>query len=153
MKAELINPFLSSLINVLDTMANIKLQPRKPQKKESAFAKGDISGLIGMVSPTIVGSLSITFEKKLALMTMKKMVGEVHQELDRDVIDMVGEITNMVAGGAKRQLADLSHDFNMATPMVVSGNDHTIQHQSKDKVVLIPLNCEYGNVFIEISFD
>ena len=100
MKAEFINPFLTSLMNVLSTMSSIQLTPKKPILKKVAEAKGDVSGLIGLTAPNLKGSLSVTFEKKLALMTMKKMVGESHQTIDADVIDMVGEITNMVAGGA-----------------------------------------------------
>ncbi|CED56718.1 chemotaxis protein CheX [Aliivibrio wodanis] len=153
MKAEFINPFLSALINVLSTMSSIQLTPQKPMLKKGGFAKGDVSGLIGMTTPDLKGSLSVTFEKKLALMTMKKMVGEVHHEIDVDVIDMVGEITNMVAGGAKRTLSEQGFEFDMATPMVVSGENHTISHQSKDKIVLIPLSSEYGMVFIEVSFE
>ncbi len=153
MKAEFINPFLTSLMNVLSTMSSIQLTPKKPMLKKGAEAKGDVSGLIGLTAPNLKGSLSVTFEKKLALMTMKKMVGEMHQTIDADVIDMVGEITNMVAGGAKRLLSEQGFDFDMATPIVVSGENHTIRHQSKDKVVLIPLSSDYGHVFLEISFE
>ena len=153
MKAEFINPFLSSLINVLSTMSNIPLTPQRPILKKHNMAKGDVSGLIGMTAPNLKGSLSITFEKKLALITMKKMVGEAHDKIDSDVMDMVGEITNMVAGGAKRILSEQGFEFNMATPIVVSGEGHTISHQSKDKIVLIPLKSDYGLVFIEISFE
>ena len=153
MKAEFINPFLISLMNVLSTMSSIQLTPKKPMLKKGAEAKGDVSGLIGLTTPNLKGSLSVTFEKKLALMTMKKMVGEMHQTIDADVIDMVGEITNMVAGGAKRLLSEQGFDFDMATPMVVSGENHTIRHQSKDKIVLIPLSSDYGYVYLEISFE
>ena len=153
MKAEFINPFLISLMNVLSTMSSIQLTPKKPMLKKDAEAKGDVSGLIGLTAPNLKGSLSVTFEKKLALMTMKKMVGEMHQTIDADVIDMVGEITNMVAGGAKRLLSEQGFDFDMATPMVVSGENHTIRHQSKDKIVLIPLSSDYGYVYLEISFE
>ncbi|CED57572.1 methyl-accepting chemotaxis protein, CheC-like family [Aliivibrio wodanis] len=148
-----INPFLVSLINVVETMSNIKLVPKKPMIKTEMYAKGDISGLIGMASQNLKGSLSITFEKKIALIIMKRMLDEIHKEIDRDVIDMVGEITNMVTGGAKRLLSEQNFDFDMAIPVVVSGNDHMIKHQSKDKIVLIPLYSEFGYIFLEISFE
>ncbi|MDD9180343.1 MULTISPECIES: chemotaxis protein CheX [Aliivibrio] len=153
MKTEFINPFLTSLMNVSSTMSTIQLTPKKPMLKKEIYAKGDISGFIGLTAPNLKGSLSVTFEKNLVLMTMEKMVGEVHQNINADVIDMVGEITSMVAGGAKRLLSEQGFDFDMATPIVVSGENHTIRHQSKDKVVLIPLNSDYGCVFLEISLE
>jgi len=64
MNAAFINPFIAALLNVLQTMAQIKLVPGKPKKKSDDQAGGDISGLIGMV----------------------------------------GEITNMICGGAKNEL-------------------------------------------------
>ena len=134
-------------------MSTIQLSPKKPMLKKESYAKGDVSGLIGMTASNLKGSLSVTFEKKLALMTMKKMVGETHQHIDSDVIDMVGEITNMVTGGAKRLLSEQGFEFDMATPIVVSGDNHTIKHQVKDKIVLVPLSSDYGYVYLEMSFE
>ncbi|EEZ41983.1 chemotaxis protein CheX [Photobacterium damselae subsp. damselae CIP 102761] len=66
---------------------------------------------------------------------------------------MVGEITNMVTGGAKRILADKGYDFDMATPAVVSGRGHTITHKCEGAVIIMPFESDYGRAFIEICFD
>lgn len=153
MNVDFINPFLSSLLNVMTTMAHLELTPLKPSLKKSNMARGDVSGLIGMVSEQARGSLSITFEATLAIATMKGMVGEAPDEVNREITDLVGEITNMVTGGAKRLLSEKGFEFEMATPMVVSGKNHTIHHKAKGAVIIIPLNSEYGKAFIEFSFD
>lgn len=114
---------------------------------------GDVSGLIGMVSDQAKGSLSITFEGALALSTMKKMVGEAPDEVNEEIIDLVGEITNMVTGGAKRMLSEKGIEFDMATPIVVSGPNHSIHHKAKGPIVIIPLKNELGRAYIEFSFD
>ena len=67
MNAEFVNPFLSSFINVLQTMAQVEVKPGRPSLKKDAIARGDVSGLIGMVGPTAKGSFSISFDKELAL--------------------------------------------------------------------------------------
>jgi len=153
MKVEFINPFLSSMLNVMTTMAKMELTPGKPKLKKDEIALGAVSGLIGMVSPATKGSLSITFDEPLALATMKGMVGEAPDEINEEIIDLVGEITNMVTGGAKRMLSEKGIEFDMATPIVVSGKDHTIHHKSKGPVVIIPLSTDIGKAFIEFSFD
>ena len=134
-------------------MAQMELTPEKPKLKSGDIAKGDVSGLIGMVSEQAKGSLSITFEAPLALATMKNMVGEAPDEVDEEVVDLVGEITNMVTGGAKRLLSEKGFEFDMATPMVVSGKDHTINHKADGPVVIIPMKSEFGRAYIEFSFD
>jgi len=134
-------------------MARLELTALKPSLKKSSVAKGDISGLMGMVSAQTKGSLSITFEASLAIATMRGMVGEAPDEVNSEVTDLVGEITNMVTGGAKKILSEKGIEFDMATPMVVSGENHTIHHQAKGSVVIIPLRSQHGNAFIEFSFD
>ena len=153
MNAEFVNPFLSSFINVLQTMAMLEIKPGRPSLKKDAIARGDVSGLIGMAGPTISGSFSISFEKELALNVFEMMVGESIDEIGEDITDMVGEITNMVAGGAKRQLGEKGYEFNMATPIVVTGPGHAITHQVDGTKVLMPFKSDKGNAYIEICFN
>lgn len=153
MKVEFVNPFLSSLINVLETMASMTITPEKPRLKKGEVALGDVSGLIGMVGPETKGSLSITFEESLALEVMQRMLGEHPGTINEEVTDMVGEITNMVAGGAKNLLGKKGYEFDMATPIVVSGKSHSITHQSDGRKIMIPFGSPHGKATIEICFE
>ena len=153
MRVEFINPFIASLLNVLNTMAQIKLIPGKPRIKKDDLARGDVSGIMGMTSPQAKGSFAITFDESLALAVMSNMLGEKPSHVDSEVIDMVGEITNMVTGGAKRILADKGFDFDMSSPIVVSGKGHTITHKAEGAKLLLPLSCSAGNASVEICFD
>lgn len=153
MKVEFINPFLRALINVVATMAQTELTPGKPHIKKDEIAHGDVSGLIGMVGPQTKGSLSVTFDENLALTLMERMLGERPDTINEDVTDMVGEITNMVTGGAKNLLADKGYDFDMATPIVVAGPQHTITHKCEGKTMIMPFTSDFGQAYIEISFD
>ncbi|MDN3379595.1 MULTISPECIES: chemotaxis protein CheX [unclassified Pseudoalteromonas] len=153
MNVEFINPFLASLLNVLSTMAQTELKPGKPRIKKDEIACGDVSGLIGMVGPQTRGSFSITFDESLALTIMERMLGERPDSVNEEVTDMVGEITNMVTGGAKNLLGEKGYDFDMATPIVVSGSEHTITHKSEGAKILIPFTSDSGNANIEVSFD
>lgn len=153
MNVEFINPFLSSMLNVMSTMAQMELTPEKPKLKKGQVAMGDVSGLIGMVSEQAKGSLSITYDASLAIATMKGMVGEAPDSVNEEITDLVGEITNMVTGGAKRMLSEKGIEFDMATPVVVSGPEHTIHHKAKGPIVIIPLSSPHGKAYIEFSFD
>ncbi|MBU1437153.1 MAG: chemotaxis protein CheX, partial [Gammaproteobacteria bacterium] len=41
MNVEYVNPFLSSLVNVLSTMANTQIVPGQPRIKKDEVARGD----------------------------------------------------------------------------------------------------------------
>lgn len=153
MNVEFINPFLSSLLNVLSTMAQTDLTPGKPRIKKDEIARGDVSGLIGMVGPQTKGSFSISFEEKLALEIMNRMLGEKPSHINEEVTDMIGEITNMVTGGAKNILGEKGYEFQMATPVVVSGKGHTITHKCDGAKILIPFTSGFGEAHIEVTFD
>lgn len=153
MKVEFINPFIVSLKNVISTMAQIDLQSEKPAKKVDEMARGDVSGIIGMIGPQVKGSMAITFDTKLAKNIMQNMLGEAAESLDDEVRDMVGEMTNMICGGAKNALSDQNYEFELATPVIVSGADHTIQHKVDGPKIILTFSSEQGNAYLEICFD
>lgn len=153
MNVEFINPFLASLVNVLSMMAQTQLKAEKPRVKKDEIAIGDVSGMIGMIGPQTKGSLSISFEESLAFEIMEKMLGEKPEIIDDEVTDMVGEITNMVTGGAKNMLGEKGYEFEMATPIVVSGKGHTINHKGDGPKIIIPFDSKSGKAYIEVCFD
>ena len=153
MNVEFINPFIGAFKNVLLTMAQMDLTPGKPKKKENEIAQGDVTGLLGMTGPKVKGSFSITFDKVLALEIMNRMLGEKPDGINSEVIDLVGELTNMVAGGAKNTLGESGFECGMATPVVVSGKDHTITHRVDGPKLILPFKADIGKAHIEICFE
>jgi len=153
MKADIINPFLSSVANVLTTMAMLEVSPGKPSIKNDNISRGDISGIIGMTTDTINGSMAITFPEKVVFEIVNRMLGEQVTDINETVTDLVGELTNMVVGGAKGQLEDSGYDIGMATPVVVTGKDHEVIHKGQGQNILMPFNSEPGAFYVEVCFD
>lgn len=153
MNVEFINPFLKSILNVLSTMATMEAKAGKPVLKKGLVAKGDVTGLIGMTSDKAKGSLAITFTEPVVLEINRRMLGEAPKTIDESVIDLVGEITNMVCGGAKRELAQKGYDFDLAIPGMISGKNHTVTHKAKGPAILVPFTTEYGIFYVEVAFE
>ena len=152
MKAEFLNPFLQATVNVLSTMAMLLPKPGKPQIKESDVAVGDITGIIGLTGYA-EGSLAVSFSEPCALKIVENMIGEQYTEMNEDVADAVGELTNMISGDARSQLQKLGYDFTAAIPTVVRGKDHTVRHVAQGGTTLmIPFSTENGNFYIEATF-
>ena len=106
-----------------------------------------------MTGESVECTMAISFTREAMLGIASKMLGEEITELDDEIRNLAGEITNMVTGGAKRMLSEKGIEFDMATPVVVSGKNHTIHHKSKGPVVIIALRAELGKAYIEFSFD
>lgn len=152
MKAAYINPFLSGTVNVLKTMASITPVPGKPYVKKDKLSKGDISGIIGLTGAK-QGSVVVSFTKDCALKVVSSMMMQEYTELDDEVRDAVGEITNMISGDARRQLAELDLKFEAGIPTVISGKNHEISHLSDGPCIVIPFTCDGLDFFVEASFD
>lgn len=153
MNVDYINPFLNSISNVIVTMATLEVTPGTAKPKLDDHAYGDVSGIIGMISNTLKGSMALTFTEPAILQITSRMLGEEVTVIDDTVTDCVGEITNMVTGGAKSILADKGHYFDMATPVIISGKEHEIIHKFKGAKVIIPFSVEAGEFFAEICFE
>ncbi len=131
MNIEFVNPFLVSIMNVLATMAKTEAKPEKPFLKSEKSAKGDVTGIIGLTGDKAKGSLAITFTEPATLHIVSQMLGENAQKIDESVADCVGEITNMVTGGAKKILSEKGYKFDMAIPSTVIGRNHSIIHKTR----------------------
>ncbi len=71
------------------------------------------------------------------------MLGERFESVDLDVINLVGEITNMVTGGAKRLLEEMGYDFDLATPVVITGKEQKITHVAERvNSVVVPFETD-----------
>ena len=153
MDKNFLGAFIESVVNVLSTMATLEANPGTPVTKENEKAHGDVTGLISMTGAEAKGTFAITFTEKVILEVTKRMIGEEVSCIDDTVIDMVGEITNMTSGGAKKLLSEKGYRFDMAIPTVISGKDHIIRHKSKSPIIMVPFDTEAGNFFIEVCFE
>ncbi|HPQ68718.1 MAG TPA: chemotaxis protein CheX [bacterium] len=153
MKVDFINPFLKACLNVLDTMAHVKATPGKPFLKKEKMAQGDVTGMIGLVSGKAKGSMAITFSESTILYIASQMLGEELTALDETIADLVGEITNMVTGGAKKELAENGYKFDMAIPSTIIGRKHSTSHTTKAPILVVPFNTEHGAFFIEVCME
>ncbi len=153
MKAEFVNPFLKAILDVLSTIAQIQATPCKPYVKTERVSLGDVSGLIGLAGNQMKGSLAISFTEPVIFQVAENMLGEKVDSINDVVTDLVGEITNIVTGGAKRTLSEMGYDFDLAIPGVVAGKNHIITHMTKGQTVVLPFHTDNGNVFVEICFE
>ena len=78
-------------------------------------------------------------------------MGTTATELNDEVEDIVGELTNIVVGSAKIEFAELGYPYNISLPLLVSGKNHIIKHKHNSPVLVIPFSVK-GNTFdMEVS--
>lgn len=148
MKAEHINPFLTAAVDVFSTMLNCKLQ-RGPLALNADFQpEHEVSGVIGL-SGKAEGTVVVSVEREVALCVAEQMLGERPESLNAEVVDAIGEVTNMIAGRAKAGLAHLEMRLNL--PKVIIGKNHTINFGAAAQKISIPYLCPWGEMTVDVG--
>lgn len=149
MDVKFINPFIYGTMDVMEKMAFLKPTAGKPYAKIDDTAFGDISGIIGMTGDA-TGSLAMSFSEACIIGIVAKMVGETHKEMNRAVLDAVGELTNMISGSARKLMEKDDLKVFAAIPTIIFGKSHTIRHIIKGPSIVIPFQTEVGNFVIDV---
>jgi chemotaxis protein CheX len=152
MDVRYINPFIESTIHVLKTMSSTDVIVGKPYLKKDLVAQGDVSGVIGLIGD-FKGSISVSFKEGCILPIVSNMFGETLTDLNDDVKDAVGELSNMISGQARSKLEHLGRHLKASIPIVIMGKNHTITHITQDKIIAIPFTTDKGEFTIEVSFE
>ncbi len=152
MKVEFINPFLQAAKNVLETMCQTQVIPKKAFLKEDKHTFGEVTGIIGMASHEVSGCMILSFSEKCIINIVANMLMEDAKErIDDEIIDAVGELTNMICGGAKATLGQMNHKFDLATPTMITGKGVEISTLSESPTIVIPFDTKYGGFVIEAN--
>lgn len=154
-----INALLDSFMQVLTKMADMELKTGlptgEPEIKQDNLARGDVSSMMALNSIDLDGSIAISFTKPVIIDLAQRMLGCPLTDLEEDetILDLTGEITNMIVGGTKRILSEHGFDIDMASPVLLSGESHQINHHTGGKTIILPFKLDAGEVFLEINFD
>ncbi len=149
---KVINAFVDGVKEVLTQMAGTEVTLLKPSVVEKFQSKGDVAGMIGMLAGSMKGTITISFEKGAAFEVIENMLGEKHEDLNDEVSDAVGELTNMIYGNAKTTLNKLGYGFEMAIPTIIMG-PYKITSYHNGATLVVPFQISRGNLFVEITVE
>lgn len=149
MDAGYITPFVKSIQNVFSTMLQLPVSVNAPELKQDRAPTHDVSGIIGM-SGDVVGTIILSFQAETAKSVVALFCGEKLELDSADFADAVGELVNMVCGGAKALFTD-TKDVSISCPSVIVGSNHGVALPSDVPCVVIPCQTDCGDFVIEIA--
>ncbi len=150
MNVKYINPFIIATQSVFETFLQSPVTPGKPFLYDKGTDTGswDISGIIGLAGE-IIGVVIISFPKILSLKLVSVFQKKEVKIMDDDVVDMVGEIVNIIAGNAKKGLEE--HQIAISLPTVVRGPRHSFPGLSGTPIIAIPFHSDKGDFRLYVS--
>jgi len=149
MDVSYINPFISSTITTYKTMLfDDSIKPLKPFLKQMPFPTYDISATIGL-SGKAQGIIAIAYDISTAVKSVAGMVGAEVPAGSAELTDAIGEIVNIIAGFAKKDLTQ--YELEISLPSVITGAGHFICTPSRTISLVVPFSSKYGNFSMEVA--
>ena len=138
------------LTEVFDTMLTLKATPITGLDP-SHFAER-VSGSVGFAGENVTGAVYLHLSAPFALQAAATMLGLKPEELgsDADVNDVIGEVTNMLAGGLKSWLCDAGATCALTTPAVIRGTSFSVVPSPDVKAVPVGFDCGLHRGMLEV---
>lgn len=143
------------LVEVFETMLSLPAAV-SPEAPTTHFTTR-VTGSVGFGGDTVTGAVYFHLGEPFAVQCCCAMLGLTAGEINKenDVNDVVGEITNMLAGGLKSALCDTGHSCAVSTPAIIRGTSFEIEalpdvqrlmfyFQSGTEPVIVEVHIKYN---------
>lgn len=148
MDSSYIKPFIASAQNVFQMMLQLPVEIGEPTRKQPGKPSYDVSGIIGL-SGDVEGTVVLSFPTKTAERVVSLFAGEDLTQAHEDFADAVGELVNMISGGAKAQFE--GKQVSIACPSVIVGQNHLVLSRKDVLCIELPCSCDCGEFSLEVS--
>lgn len=150
MKAEFINPFLSSAALVFKQVAGLEVKRGSLGLKSRIEPSYEVVIAFGVVGD-VKGDVAYSMRKETALKIASTMaMGMPFESLDNEIArSAIGELGNMITGGAMTELAARGIQADISPPTIVVGEG--LKVYSVVPAIVIPLSTDLGEIELSVA--
>lgn len=157
-KIDLTHPFMNrdvilnlsnGMTTTLKLMAQIDAHFEKPYASTDWKSPKEISVFLVLDTDAYKGQVLFHFDKAVAKKIIENMIGSSVPEDSPEILDGVGEISNIFYGAAKTKLKEAGFDLNMTIPQPCWTKDLP-EMVTKSLSMIIPFKVEDKDCFVEI---
>jgi chemotaxis protein CheX len=153
--ARLVNPIVTATVDVLETMAFTKATLKEVKPQKGYTPTGDISAIIGITGDDGDGTVTLSFELKLANLLVSRLLGSDDPDgvSPDDRCDGIGELINMISGNAKTSLArGNSSPYRLSLPTIIMGKGHEIANRNNGPYLAMIFETEGETFSLQVTF-
>ena len=132
-KKDIVKDISCATETLFKTMVAMDLKYDSSDLAEETHINTDISGFVSFMGK-YHGTIGIFCSKEFALKIASSMLMEEMMEVTTDVIDTVGEISNMIAGNVKTKITENYGEMELSVPIVMLGNGTKTEEAGNDLI-------------------
>jgi chemotaxis protein CheX len=138
---DMIAQLVDATTQVFETMVFKKLDQVTPIEGDALRPRSNVVGIVGF-GGTISGLVAFYSTLEAAQEIAGAMLGIEPSEVDGEMADAIGEVTNMIAGGFRLRMADRGETLAISIPSVTVGSDFYTRFASDVRRVLCPFRMD-----------
>ena len=137
-----INPVIAAVKYVFKAMLDVDIEARAPFVNEARKSKGDITGVMALTGAEgdQKGMLAFSTSSQGALQIYKKLMHQKFEEINAEIIDGMGELTNIISGRARYELEKENIHLYAHVPIVFFGRNAEVSYITKTTVLSVPFS-------------
>jgi chemotaxis protein CheX len=149
-QARIVAALRDATAEVFSTMLGMEMavQDAYRQPSKSGPANGVVT-LIGLAGRWM-GTGSICCPPELACKISAQLLMSEFASVNQEVLDAMGEVTNMIIGSAKNSLEDLAGPLALSIPVVIFGHNFTASSVHAADWVVVPFRSDDGLMEVKL---
>ncbi len=148
MKADIINPFLTSAMDILKTEAKTEVNRGNISLADARWTTQEVTVMISVIG-TVEGTFQVGLSEDTSINITSVMLGEQVPEFNKWVLSAMGELGNIIAGQALAKLEYLGYLSDIGPPTILYGKPARVSTLDRKKLQ-IPLETSLGLVEISV---
>ena len=154
LEADIIKSIKETTEEVFSTMLMIDVKAEESFIKDEKTVSTDLISSLHFFGERYMGKIAVFTYGVTACHLAGAMLGVETSEVDEDVKDAMGEIVNMIAGGAKNKLESAMGELHLLTPWVIAGKHLTIASPTDGESGLsIESQAQFSWIMTKFSYD
>ncbi len=155
MKAVYLNPFVESVVSIMEHMLyETPMRGKAFVRTAVDSTDGDCIAIIIGVTGGLSGQVALVLPKDCAKQIAAKLLREERMhEFDDIARSALGEIANMITAHATIGLSDAGCVCDITPPTVIAGNSVAMKMPENIKTIVIPLQLSMGSIDLNVSLE
>lgn len=148
---ELVDIIKAATLDVFSTMLNLPVSAgaMRTAANSAVAPQSGIVSLIG-VAGAWAGTGCLACSGTLACRLSSQFLMTTFESVNEEVLDAVGEITNMIVGNVKTHLEEKAGPMGLSTPTVIYGRNFQTRSARVHEWTVVPFDCEEETLWVQM---
>jgi len=152
-QVKLLNPFFSSIFDVLEEMSGEKAERGKlVLQKNKKFSSNGFQVILS-INGDVTGQVILDMSKEVAIKLAEIMNMEEIGEFNEMVKSSIKEIGESLSEKANQRLVETKLESQISPPQLLESNSVVIKENINKAVICAPLKLPFGEIIINLAID